>query len=150
MEQNTRLSIITINYNNLSGLHKTIDSILSQSFKDYEWIVIDGGSSDGSKELLEKHIEHFAYWCSEPDKGIYNALNKGLKYANGNYVQFLNSGDWLYENSTLEKAFTNIDGKYDIYYGDNIQVNENNSLNPYTYPDELGFLFCDFSLIDFC
>lgn len=147
MEQNTSLSIITINYNNLNGLQKTIDSVLSQTFKDFEWIVIDGGSTDGSRELLEKHTEHFAFWCSETDKGIYNALNKGLQYAHGDYIQFLNSGDWLYENSTLGKVFTIIDRKDDIYYGNNIQVNEGDNLNPYTYPDELGFLFFPYNNI---
>ena len=87
------LSIVTINYNNLSGLQKTIDSVLSQSFEDFEWIVIDGGSTDGSKELLEQYQEHFAYWCSVPDKGIYNAINKGIKLATGDIIGLLNSGD---------------------------------------------------------
>lgn len=99
----TILSIITINYNNKNGVQKTIDSVLSQSFEDYEWIVIDGGSNDGSKELLEKYQEHFAYWCSEPDNGIYNAINKGLSHTTGDYIQFLNSGDWLYDSTALEK-----------------------------------------------
>ena len=103
-----KLSIVTINYNNLSGLQKTIDSVLQQSFKDYEWIIIDGGSTDGGKELLEKNQNHFAYWCSEPDKGIYNAINKGLSHATGDYIQFLNSGDWLYDSTILEKVFTQI------------------------------------------
>lgn len=65
------LSIITINYNNCNGLKFTIDCVVSQTFSDYEWIVIDGGSNDGSKELIESYKEHFAYWVSEPDGGIY-------------------------------------------------------------------------------
>lgn len=140
-------SIITINYNNTSGLKKTIDSVKSQTYIDFEWIVIDGDSNDGSKELLEKYQEHFAYWCSEPDKGIYNAINKGLLHATGQYVQFLNSGDWLYDSTSLEKAFAQIDGKYDIYYGDMIQVNDGGKLNPIRYPDELGFLFFPYNNI---
>lgn len=147
MEQNTRLSIITINYNNLSGLQKTIDSILSQSFKDYEWIVIDGGSTDGSKELLGKNQRHFAFWCSEPDKGIYNAINKGIEHASGDYIQFINSGDWLYDNTTIEKVLTQINSKYDIYYGNMVQVNADDKQNPITYPDELGFLFFPYNNI---
>ena len=91
-----RLSIITINYNNKQGLQKTIDSVISQTFKDFEWIVIDGGSTDGSRELIEKYQEYFAFWCSEPDKGIYNAMNKGIRKASGEYCLFLNSGDYLY------------------------------------------------------
>lgn len=140
-------SIITINYNNTSGLKKTIDSVKSQTYIDFEWIVIDGDSNDGSKELLEKYQVHFAYWCSEPDKGIYNAINKGLSHATGEYVQFLNSGDWLYNSTSLEKALAQIDGKYDIYYGDMVQVNDGGKLNPIRYPDELGFLFFPYNNI---
>ena len=142
-----RLTIITINYNNLAGLQKTIHSVIAQKFTDYEWIVIDGGSTDGSKELLEQYQSHFAYWCSEHDKGIYNAINKGLKHAKGDYVQFLNSGDWLYEGETIERAFTQIDDKYDIYYGDMIQVNDDEKMNPISYPDELGFFFFPYNNI---
>ena len=142
-----RLSIITINYNNLEGLKKTIDSVISQTFSDYEWIVIDGGSTDGSCELIEQNQNHFAYWCCEPDKGVYNAMNKGLSHAQGDYMQFLNSGDWLYERTTLEKVFTQIDNKYDIYYGDMVQVNDGDKLNPITYPDELGFFFFPYNNI---
>lgn len=142
-----RLSIITINYNNLEGLKKTIDSVISQTFSDYEWIVIDGGSTDGSCELIEQNQNHFAYWCCEPDKGVYNAMNKGLSHAQGDYVQFLNSGDWLYEDSTLKKVLSQIDSEYDIYYGDMVQVNDGDKLNPITYPDELGFFFFPYNNI---
>lgn len=142
-----KLSIITINYNNRNGLQKTIDSVISQSFKDYEWIVIDGDSNDGSREILEQYCDRFAYWCSEPDRGIYNAINKGLSHATGEYVQFLNSGDWLYSETVLEKTFSIIDGKNDIYYGDYVQVNEDNRLNPITLPEELGFFFFPYNNI---
>lgn len=116
------LTIITINYNNLSGLKKTVDSVLFQSFSDYEWIVIDGGSSDGGREFLEQNASRFAFWCSEPDEGIYNAINKGISHATGEYIQFLNSGDWLCAEDTLEKVFSK---KYsaDVLYGDMFQVN---------------------------
>ena len=76
-----KLSIITINYNNKAGLQKTIDSVVAQTWRDFEWIIIDGGSTDGSKELIEQYQQHFAYWCSEPDKGVYNAMNKGIDKA---------------------------------------------------------------------
>lgn len=112
-----KLSIITVNLNNRDGLQKTIDSVVSQTFKDFEWIVIDGGSTDGSKELIEQYADHFAYWVSEPDKGIYNAMNKGVRAAQGEYLQFLNSGDCLKESTTLDKVFLkSITG--DIIYGD--------------------------------
>lgn len=100
------LSIITINYNNKDGLQKTIDSVISQTFKDFEWIIIDGGSTDGSKELIEKYSQHITYWVSEPDKGIYNAMNKGIKVAKGEYLFFLNSGDYLVQPNTINQIFT--------------------------------------------
>lgn len=112
-----RLSIITINYNNCEGLKKTIDSVLAQTCNDFEWIVIDGGSTDGSRELLEQHASHFDYWVSEPDKGIYNAMNKGIDHAQGDYLLFLNSGDWFYNNTSLQRCFAH-DFNADVMYGD--------------------------------
>jgi len=112
-----KLSIITVNLNNREGLQRTIDSVVSQTFHDFEWIVIDGGSTDGSKELIEQYADHFAYWVSEPDKGIYNAMNKGIRVAKGDYLQFLNSGDCLKDSTTLSDVFSDFpDG--DIIYGD--------------------------------
>lgn len=117
-EQIMKLSIITINYNNLAGLRRTIDSVLAQTWHDFEWIVIDGGSTDGSRELIEQYQEHFAYWCSEKDRGVYHAQNKGIGYANGLYLLFLNSGDCLYSESTLSDVFTRIgESNKDVYYG---------------------------------
>ena len=98
-----KLSIITINYNNKEGLQKTIDSVVNQTWRNFEWIIIDGGSTDGSKELIEQYQQHFAYWCSEPDKGVYNAMNKGIDHAQGEYLLFLNSGDALHNSNTLEE-----------------------------------------------
>lgn len=112
-----KLSIITVNLNNRDGLQKTIDSVVTQTFRDFEWIVIDGGSTDGSKELIEQYSDHFAYWVSEPDKGIYNAMNKGIKVAKGEYLQFLNSGDCLYKNTTLNDVFADTPTG-EIIYGD--------------------------------
>ena len=112
-----KVSIITINYNNQSGLQRTIDSVTSQSFSDIEWIVIDGDSKDGSRELIEKYKKHFAYWVSEHDGGIYQAMNKGVEHASGDWLLFLNSGDWLFDNDVLSKVFdTQHDA--DILYGD--------------------------------
>lgn len=101
-----RLSIITINFNNRDGLKKTIESVVAQTFRDFEWIVIDGGSTDGSKELLEQYSSHFSYWVSEPDKGIYNAMNKGIKVSKGEYCFFLNSGDSLFDKQVLDNVFS--------------------------------------------
>ena len=115
-----KLSIITVNLNNHDGLQKTIDSVVAQTFKDFEWIVIDGGSTDGSKELIEQYADHFAYWVSEPDKGIYNAMNKGIRMAKGDYLQFLNSGDWLASSTVLQDVF-NANPTADFVYGDHIE-----------------------------
>ena len=96
------LSVITINLNNLEGLRKTAGSVLSQTWKDFEWIVVDGGSSDGSKAFIEENNARISHWCSEPDKGIYNAMNKGVGMASGTYCIFLNSGDTFHDGKTLE------------------------------------------------
>ena len=111
-----KLSIITINYNNQEGLKKTIESVVSQTMRDFEWIVIDGGSTDGSKEIIEQNKQHLDYWCSEPDKGIYHAMNKGIMASHGEYLMFLNTGDSLYDNKVLERVIPLLKDK-DIYVG---------------------------------
>lgn len=101
-----KVSIITINYNNKSGLEKTIKSVISQTYPEFEYIVIDGGSSDGSLDVIKKYADKITYWVSEPDKGIYNAMNKGIMRASGEYCNFMNSGDCFYNYQTLEKIFS--------------------------------------------
>ena len=88
-----KLSIITVNLNNAIGLKRTIESVISQTFTDYEYIIIDGGSTDGSVDIIKQNTDKIAYWVSEPDKGIYNAMNKGILKAQGEYLIFMNSGD---------------------------------------------------------
>lgn len=100
---NKKLSIITINYNNLEGLKRTVESVLNQTWKEFEYIVIDGGSTDGSAEYIESQNGHFNYWVSESDKGIYNAMNKGIAKTTGDYLLFLNSGDHLFSDNVLEQ-----------------------------------------------
>lgn len=116
-----KLSVITVNLNNAAGFKKTAESIVSQTYQDFEWIVIDGGSTDGSKELIEQYSDHIAYWVSEKDTGIYNAMNKGVRHANGEYVQFLNSGDSLYGTTILERVALELYGA-DVLYGDFYQA----------------------------
>lgn len=99
-----QLSIITINKNNADGLRKTIESVVPQTFKDFEYIVIDGASTDGSVDVIKQYQDYITYWVSESDTGIYNAMNKGLQLAKGQYVQFLNSGDCLFRCDTLESV----------------------------------------------
>ncbi len=163
-----KLSIITINYNNLEGLKKTVESVLAQTWRDFEWIIVDGGSTDGSKEYIESlaqslsegtaidrvqwNVERFSLpgftaddlknpevaqssnclssidnrsqrflWCSEPDKGVYNAMNKGIKKAVGEYLNFLNSGDSYVDAGVLQKLFRK-ERTADIIYGSCIYV----------------------------
>ena len=99
-----RYSIITINYNNKDGLKRTIESVLGQNYPDFEYIIIDGGSTDGSVEVIKKHEEKITYWSSEPDNGIYNAMNKGTSHANGDYLIFMNSGDCFHSPNVLSSV----------------------------------------------
>lgn len=103
------LSIVTINYNNKDGLEKTIKSVLSQSYRGFEYIIIDGGSTDGSIEVIKEYASQIDYWVSEPDKGIYNAMNKGILQAHGEYLNFMNSGDEFYNNNVLQEVMLLLD-----------------------------------------
>lgn len=116
-----KLSIITVNLNNAAGLQKTMESVFCQTFTDYEYIIVDGGSIDGSKELIEKHQNKFVYAVSEKDKGIYNAMNKGINKSNGEYLFFLNSGDFLYSDTSLSTFFNSENGE-DILYANILKI----------------------------
>jgi glycosyltransferase involved in cell wall biosynthesis len=118
------LSIITINFNNASGLQKTIESVVNQNFDDFEYIVIDGGSTDNSKSIIEKYQSKITYWVSEKDSGIYNAHNKGILKSKGEYCLFLNSGDYLCNSDVFKKVF-NKESIADIIYG-NMQIDYGN------------------------
>lgn len=111
-----RLSIITINYNNREGLQKTIESVVNQTYRSFEYIIIDGGSTDGSVEVIKEYEDNISYWVSEPDNGIYHAMNKGIAKANAPYCQFLNSGDNFHSTTVLEQVIPCLDGT-DIVVG---------------------------------
>lgn len=85
---NQKISIITVNYNNLKGLQRTAESIIRLDYQNFEWIIIDGGSTDGSKAYIEHLNNKLSYWCSEKDKGVYDAMNKGISHAMGEYLIF--------------------------------------------------------------
>ncbi len=123
-----KLSIITVNLNNAEGLRKTIESVVNQTFTDYEYIIIDGGSTDGSVDIIKQYEEKITNWVSEPDKGIYNAMNKGILKAKGEYCQFLNSGDWLINQNVLKNVFA-VNNNEDIIYG-NVQTDKGTIENP--------------------
>lgn len=183
-----KLSIITINYNNAEGLRKTLASVAAQTFRDYEHIIVDGGSTDGSIEIIEAYASdvarsmsscvptggdgcyaavygkdstpaegaqpfaqqditspkatqpHKVRWLSETDSGIYNAMNKGIKMANGEYLLFLNSGDYLVDADTLSKVFQIAKDNIDVIYGD-IKVVYNNQEIIKESPDVVTFQY---------
>lgn len=120
-----KFSIITINRNNAAGLEKTLQSVAAQTFREFEYIVIDGASSDGSVEVIWKYESRFAHlkWVSEPDSGIYNAMNKGLRMASGEYIQILNSGDSLAADDVTEKMLDELEkaGNPSIFYGNMVK-----------------------------
>lgn len=115
------LSIVTINYNNLNGLIKTVESVLSQTSKEFEYVIVDGGSTDGSakyiSECAESELDIKIKWVSEKDTGIYNAMNKGIRMSEGNYLQFLNSGDYLVDPSVTQKMILSLSENCNILYG---------------------------------
>ena len=101
-----KFSVITVNYNNGDGLRKTMLSVLAQSFEDYEYIIIDGGSTDESVKIIEMYTDEVDYWVSEPDEGIYHAMNKGVRRAKGEYLVFMNSGDCFHDSFVLSWVAT--------------------------------------------
>ena len=124
-----KYSVITINYNNSEGLRHTIESVAGQTYKDYEYIIIDGGSTDGSVEVIKKYADRIDYWVSEPDGGIYNAMNKGVAQAHGVYCIFMNSGDRFYEQNVLEKVNT-VNPTEDVVVGKVSIDDENHIISP--------------------
>lgn len=120
----SKLTIITIVYNNVRDIERTIQSILKQTYKKIEYIVIDGASTDGTLQVIERYKDQISKIVSEPDKGIYDAMNKGLALATGDYVLFMNSGDEIYDQHTVEDVFATAPGA-DIYYGETEMYNDN-------------------------
>ena len=131
-----KLSVITINRNHAPGLKKTVESVVGQTFQDVEFIVIDGDSTDGSREVIEAHAGQIARWVSEPDGGIYAAMNKGLRVAKGEYVYFLNSGDWLSSADILDQIFARNKFKEDMLYGDSLRPDGSGGWRVFVQPDE--------------
>lgn len=117
-----KFTIITVNYNNRDGLKNTILSVLYQTNKDFEFIIIDGGSTDGSIDVIKQYESHITYWVSEKDNGIYQAMNKGIRQAKGEYLNFMNSGDSFYDANVLDYVDKELDN-YDIVVGKEFHQN---------------------------
>mgnify|MGYP001459862195 CR=1 FL=1 len=118
-----KLSVITVVYNNARDIERTILSVVNQTYPNIEYLVIDGGSADGTVGIIERYASRITKWVSEPDQGIYDAMNKGLAMASGDYVLFMNSGDEIYAADTVERVFASFPGA-DIYYGETEVYNE--------------------------
>lgn len=134
------ITIITINYNNREGLQRTFESVESQICRDFEYIVVDGGSTDGSRELIEENDGLISKWVSEPDKGIYNAMNKGVRMASGEYCLFLNSGDILHDPHVMERI-SKVKSQADILFGEVLNVGENGKQELYVPSHEMTLLW---------
>ena len=116
-EKQTCVSIITVVYNAVSAIEETILSIISQSYTNFEYIIIDGGSTDGTIDIIKKYDKQISTWISETDNGIYDAMNKGIDLATGEWINFMNAGDSFYESDTIEKFVKLYDNQSDIVYG---------------------------------
>lgn len=115
------ISVITVVYNSVSTLERTILSILGQTYSNVEYIIIDGGSIDGTKDLIQKYACRISKWVSEPDKGLYDAMNKGINLSTGDYLWFINSGDEIAAPDVIERIMA-ISTSADIYYGETVVV----------------------------
>lgn len=131
------ISIITINLNNKDGLTQTISSVRNQNFKDFEYIVIDGKSHDGSVDIIHQNKDIISYWVSEPDQGIYHAMNKGILASKGTYLLFLNSGDFLEDKNVLSKVSNILKKGYSIVYGNIHVIPKNGTVKLVKFPSRI-------------
>lgn len=131
MQTSPKFTIITVTYNAVHWLERTILSILSQSYPNLEYIIIDGDSKDGTIDLIKQYAPGISFWISEPDKGIYDAMNKGLQHATGDYVWFLNAGDTLPNADTIQRIATKIGKRKnlpDVIYGETAIVDKDGKM----------------------
>ena len=130
-----------------AAVRKTIDSIIGQTWQNFEWIVIDGGSTDGSRDLIERHKDRIDYWVSERDGGVFNAMNKGIAKAKGKYLNFMNSGDIYHTAETLHQVFSEAEKitsdteKPHVLYANYYESFANGRLNEKIMPKELDIEF---------
>ncbi len=118
-----KISVVTVCYNAVNDIEKTILSVINQTYPNVEYLIIDGGSTDGTMDVVNKYKDKIDVIVSEPDKGIYDAMNKGAKLSRGIYVQFLNAGDILFDNNVFSTLFNDIEcDEVDVLYGDIVYV----------------------------
>lgn len=122
-----KITVVTVTYNAEQYLEQTIKSVIEQDYCNIEYIIIDGASTDGTIEIIKKYEEHIDYWVSESDNGIYDAMNKGIDVATGEWINFMNAGDSFCEKETLSNVFSSETIKYDLIFGDNLYLTNSNS-----------------------
>lgn len=120
---NPKITVVTVCYNAVDVIEKTILSVINQTYSNIEYIVIDGNSSDGTVNIIKKYADRISKWVSEPDKGIYDAMNKGTDLATGEWINFMNAGDFFVNDSVIEDIRLALQEKHDVVYGNTIFVN---------------------------
>ncbi len=139
MKNNPLISVVTISYNAVATIEQTILSVIYQTYKNIEYIIIDGGSTDGTVDIIKKYSDRISYWVSEPDKGIYDAMNKGIDKASGEWINFMNCGDSFYSKDIIKDIFKLSNyNDIDILYGDRISVYSFGTL--YQMPNQLSYM----------
>ena len=132
-----RISIITTTYNCVDTVEQCVSSVVRQTYPNIEYLVIDGGSTDETVAVLQRYAEHFSYWVSEPDKGIYDAMNKGVAHATGDFVYFLGADDCLFDDQTITRVAAALKPNMDIWLSGVMVVNEDNGLEHYSFNDTI-------------
>lgn len=123
IDNKNKVSVITVVFNDVEHIRETMESFFSQTWEAKEYIVIDGGSTDGTADIVKEYSDRLAYWCSEKDNGIYDAMNKGISKATGNWINILNSGDTFVSNDVLYSVFHNRETEgVDVIYGNSIEL----------------------------
>ncbi len=126
--ESIKISVVTVCYNAVDTIEETMLSVLNQTYTNVEYIIIDGGSTDGTVDIIKKYADRLAYWVSEPDRGIYDAMNKGIAAATGDYINFMNSGDKFVDNDTIKNAVNIFPNNIDIIFGDSIEKDNQNNI----------------------
>ncbi len=123
--RNPKISIVTVCYNAENTIEMTIQSVINQTYENVEYIIIDGASKDGTVDIIKKYDHRITKWISEPDKGIYDAMNKSFNYATGDWIFFLNSDDFLYSDEIISQVVSHLLYNNAIYYGNVLMIPQN-------------------------
>lgn len=132
-----KISVVTVSYNAAETIEETIQSVVNQTYDNIEYIIIDGGSTDGTLDIIKKYADRLAYWVSEPDKGIYDAMNKGIAVASGDYINFMNAGDKFINSKIVDLLSKHIVESDDVIYG-NWKIDDYS--NQIRYPRNLNYM----------